>query len=111
MCTESVHVYTQRPIETRQVYKLWILSDRDYDVARTKDKISKHCIPVIRSYFLDSTQRADIFSGTLLPSLSTAQGVPGDGRFRDGFQRGVLPTVPGTYCQVPGARYCQVPGA
>ena len=55
---ESVHVYTQRPIEMRQVYKLWILSDRDYDVARTKDKISKHCIPVIRSYFLDSTQRA-----------------------------------------------------
>ena len=51
MCTQSVHVYTQRPIETRQVYTLWILSDRDYDVVRTKDKISKHCIPVIRSYF------------------------------------------------------------
>ena len=94
MCTQSVHVYTQRPIETRQVYTLWILSDRDYDVARSKDIKTLHSCDQI--LLLDSTQR------TLLPSLSTAQGVPGVGRFRDGFQRGVLPTVPGTYCQVPG---------
>ena len=51
---------------------MWILSDRDYDVARTKDKISKHCIPVIRSYFLDSTQRA--------LGCTETPGTPGSGK-------------------------------